>query len=318
MKPKILILEAIHERGVAALQAFAEVDIRLGLERAAQLAIIGDYDAIIVRSVIAVDEEFIARSTNLKAVGRAGTGTENINLPAAGKRGIKVFTVPAGNSISAAEFTIALMFCLTRNLSRAFSMTANNDFRRALLEGREFTNLKIGLVGLGNVGMAVAKRLHPFGCQIFGVDPEPMDGETFAATGGQLVKSFEELIGTVDVLSFHVRVTDETSLMLNQQTLARIKPGLLLVNTSRAHVIDDASLIDALNDGRVAAAALDVLHPEPPFDALPGQHTFKHQLMSHPNVITTPHMAASTEDAQYNIAIDLSTKLNSFFNHDIS
>jgi D-3-phosphoglycerate dehydrogenase / 2-oxoglutarate reductase len=314
MTPRILVLEEIHNDGLTALEAKAKVDVRLGLDRQSQLNIVDGYDAIVVRSVVSVDRELLDRARTLKAIGRAGTGTENIDLVAAAEKDISVFTVPTGNSISAAEFTIALMFCLTRHLPQAFEMAAAGDFRRNLLEGREFSNLSVGLVGLGNVGMAVATRLAPFGSKIYGVDPEPRDRDGFAALGGITVDTFSDLLPLVDILSFHVRVTDQTVAMLNEEAFAAMKPGMFLVNTSRAHVIDDEALLNALDTGQVAAAALDVLDPEPPFDADPGDHNYSHPLSSHPRVLATPHMAASTTDAQYNIGIDLARQLIHFFN----
>lgn len=309
IKPCIAILEAIHEDGIARLEDFATVDLRLGLPRAVQLEIIGDYEAIIVKSVTRVDEALIAAAPRLRAVGRAGTGIDNIDLNAAERQGIAVLMVPTGNTVSAAEFTIGLMLNLCRKLPDAFRAVAAGDFRRHLLEGRELGGLTVGLVGLGNVGMAVAQRLEPFGCSIVGWDPAPRDAAGFGSLGGRLVGNFEELLPLPDILSFHVRVTPGTTRMLDRTAIARTRPGTLVVNTSRGAVIDDQALLEALAAGHVAAAALDVIDPEPPFDAAPGTHDYDHPLLRHPKVLVTPHMAASTEDAQRRIAVDLAAQL---------
>jgi D-3-phosphoglycerate dehydrogenase / 2-oxoglutarate reductase len=312
MSCKTVIFEAIHDDGIKLLKQSGKVDLKLGLSRDEQLEIIANYDAVIVRSVTDVDAEFIHAAASLKAIGRAGTGTENIDMEAAKDRNITVLTVPTGNSVSAAEFTIALMFCLNRHLPRALDMVSEGDYRRHLVEGREFTNLNVGLVGLGNVGKNVATRLRPFGCKLFGIDPHPLDEEGFLSIGGTMLNSLAEMISKVDILSFHVRVTDDTSGMLDAECLAQAKRGLMLVNTSRAHVIDDIALLEALNKGIVSSAALDVLSPEPPFDADPCGQSYSHPLLDHPNVVVTPHMAASTADAQLNIALDLASQLNDF------
>ncbi len=309
MSPRIAVLEAIHPDGVARLETLATVDLRLGLERARLLEAVADYDVIVVKSVTEVDEVLLAAAPNLRVVARAGTGTENIDLEAAARRGVEVLTVPTGNTDSAAEFTVAQILGLCRRLGEAQRAVGAGDYRRHLLEGRELAALTVGLVGLGNVGMAVTRRLAPFGCRLLGWDPEPPDASGFAALGGTLVGSFDELLPEPDILSFHVRLTADTRAMLDAQALRRIKPGLLLINTSRGAVIDDRALLAALDDGRVAAAALDVLDPEPPFDAEPGTVTFAHPVLGHQKVVLTPHVAGSTVDAQRRIALALAEML---------
>ena len=309
MKPRIVILEAIHADGVAALRRFAEVEIRLGLSRAALLDTIGEFDTMVIKSVTRVDAELLAVAPRLRVIGRAGTGLDNIDDTGAEARGIEIVTVPTGNTVSAAEFTIAWILGLCRRLPETGRAIADGDYRRELLRGRELATLGVGLVGLGNVGMAVARRLQPFGCRIMGYDPAPPDPEGFKTLGGILTDSLDVLLPQIDILSLHVRLISETRHLIDSAALARVKPGLLLVNTARGAVIDDAALLDALNDGRVAAAALDVLDPEPPFDAEPGSVAFDHPLLRHPSVTVTPHMAAETEQAQQRITATLVRKL---------
>jgi len=309
MSPRVAVLEAIHDEGIARLRGFATVEVRLGLGRAELLEAVKDFEVIVVKSVTQVDEALLAAAPSLRVVARAGTGTENIDLEAASGRGVAVLTVPTGNTVSAAEFTVAQMLALCRRIPEAQRAVSLGDYRRHLLEGRELAELTVGLVGLGNVGMAVARRLQPFACTIVGWDPAPLDGAAFAALGGKMAASFEELLPAVDLLSFHVRLTPETRHMLDRAALAKVSPGLLLVNTARGAVIDGGALIEALDDGRVAAAALDVLDPEPPFDAAPGEAAYDHLLLGHEKVVITPHIAGSTGDAQRRIAIAIAEML---------
>ena len=309
MKPRIAVLESIHRDGIAQLDSFAVVDQHLGVSRAELLEIVGGYDAVIVKSVTRMDRELITRATALKVIGRAGTGTENIDIDFAAARGVRLLTVPTGNSVSAAEFTVAQILCLCRNLYVARSAVENGDFRRQPLEGRELAQLTVAIVGLGNVGTEVARRLRSFGCRMIGYDPAPRYPEALKTLGVQLKDSFEDVLSNADVLTFHVSLDKTTSGMLCRDALKHAKPGILVVNTSRGAVIDDQALLEALGNGQVAAAAVDVIWPEPPFDRPPGKEAFDHPLLAHPRVYVTPHMAASTEDAQRRIAIDLATQI---------
>ena len=167
----------------------------------------------------------------------------------------------------------------------------------------------MGLVGLGNVGRNVAQRLLPFGCRVMGWDPFPTAGEAFVKLGGTLCDSFTQMLPQLDLLSFHVPLTPQTANMLDRDALHNVKPGLRVINTARGGVIDPDALLEAVEDGRVSAAALDVISPEPPFDAEPGTASFSHPLLGHPRILVTPHMAASTSDAQQRIAVQLAASL---------
>lgn len=312
MMPKILVLERIHVAGLELMSRFAEVDVCLGLDRTGVLGRVPGADAIVVKSATKVDGALIDRATRLKVVGRAGTGTENIDLAYAAARGITVLTVPTGSTVSAAEFTIAQMLNLCRRLPAARAAVAANDFRRHLLEGRELGALTVGLVGVGNVGIAVAERLSAFGCALIGYDPYTVHDERFAALGGRLVESLCDLLRAADIVSFHVTQTRETTRMLDRKALEHVKPGAIVVNTARGAVIDDQDLIEALDNGRVAAAAVDVLEPEPPFESPPAETSYDHPLLHHERVFVTPHMAASTEDAQRRVAVELAERLEAY------
>ena len=314
MKPRVTILEAFHAEGIELLEQFAEVEILLGLSREDILEAIKDSVGIIVRSVVQVDKPLLDAASKLVVVGRAGTGTENIDLAATSSRQVVVLTTPTGNTVSAAEFTISQILGLCRNIKASHQAVERGDFRRQLLQGRELGALTVGLVGLGNVGMAVARLLKPFGCRVIGWDPTPPRLQDFLRLGGEMAESFNDLLPNVDVLSFHVRQSPETTDMLDDRALALAKHGLLVVNTARGGVIDQGALVRALESGRVAAAALDVITPEPPFDLAPDEHQFCHPLLNRTEVVITPHMAASTEDAQRRIARDLARQLGECLN----
>ena len=190
---------------------------------------------------------------------------------------------------------------------------SNKDFRRHNLEGRELKEMVIGLVGLGNVGMGVAERLQPFGCKLFGWDPSPVNKERFISLGGHYVDSFDEMLPKIDILSFHARLTPESYQMMDEFQFSIIKDGLYLINCARASLINNKALLVAIDTGKVKAAALDVLDPEPPFDLRPNEYSYDHNLLNHPKIIVTPHIGSSTVDAQKRIALDLADQIKKSF-----
>lgn len=309
MKPRIVILERIHDAGLKVLNEFSSVDFQFDSTAPALHASLQACDAVVVKSRTVVDEAFVAAAPRLRAIGRAGTGIDNIDVAAAERAGIKVLTSPRGNSVSTAEFTVLLMLSICRRLKETQERVAAHDYRRHLLEGHELAALTVGLIGLGNVGTEVARRLVGFGCHIVGYDPRPAFPKVLEELGIAICHSPEDVIRQADLLSFHVRLAEETRNMLNPETLALARPGLLLVNTSRGAVIDETALLQALDSGKVAAAALDVLKIEPPFDAEPNEHEFLHPLVAHPHVLATPHLAASTVEAQQRIATNIADQL---------
>lgn len=311
---RILVLESMHHDGTDRLRAAAHsVEVALGLDRHEQLTKVANVDAIVVKSVIRVDEELLGCARNLRAIGRAGVGTDNIDKAAAAARGIAVLTVPGGNADAGADFTVMQILCLIRNAYQAQQMMAAGDYRRDLLMGRDLCALTVGIVGLGHVGRGVAKRLRGFGCRLLGFSPEltPMD---FAALGIEPVANIDRLMQKVDILSLHVPLTSTTRNLIGAMQLENARPGLVLINTSRGAVVDETALANAVRTGRITAAALDVFDDEPPFDAIPGTHAYDNPLLHVPGIISTPHMGASTEDAQRNIALSLADKLIDYLN----
>ena len=309
MKPIITIFEAIHTSGIEYLAEFADIRLAYGVDRINCLKLTSESDAIVVKSVVQVDKELLGNSPRLRVIGRAGTGVDNIDVTEAKKMNIQVLTVPTGNSVSAAEFTLLQILSLCRRLPEVTNSTNENDFRRHLLEGRELQDMTVGLVGLGNVGMLVSERLKAFGCKILGWDPRSKDKGDFISHGGVYVESFEQLLSEVDILSFHARLTSDNYHMMGRKQFQKVKDGLLLINCARADLVDQNALLESVNNGKVAMASLDVLEPEPPFDLHPKEHNYQHQLLKHPRVIVTPHIGASTIEAQKRISLNLGEQL---------
>jgi len=309
MKPIITIFEAIHTSGIEYLAEFADIRLAYGVDRINCLKLTSESDAIVVKSVVQVDKELLGNSPRLRVIGRAGTGVDNIDVIEAKKMNIQVLTVPTGNSVSAAEFTLLQILSLCRRLPEVTNSTNENDFRRHLLEGRELQDMTVGLVGLGNVGMLVSERLKAFGCKILGWDPRSKDKSDFISHGGVYVESFEQLLSEVDILSFHARLTTDNYHMMGRKQFQKVKDGLLLINCARADLVDQNALLESVNNGKVAMASLDVLEPEPPFDLHPKEHNYQHQLLKHPRIIVTPHIGASTIEAQKRISLNLGEQL---------
>ncbi len=310
MRPKIVICESLDGDGIALLESFAEVVDGRGMGRAHLLhELVPSCQAVVVKSATVIDRAFLDCAPQLRAIGRAGTGLDNIDLDAAKERGIAVLTVEGANAGAAADFTLALILGLCRHLPQAVRMVDHGDFRRHLIEGRELSALRVGIAGLGRVGMGVAERLRPFGCALYGYDPDRSVYGAFESLGGTLVPSLPALAERSHLLTIHMPLTPETRGIVDRSLLAHLPHGAFLVNMARGAIIDDGALLEALDSGQIAAAALDVLEPEPPFDADPAAHAYSHALLEHPNVWMTPHMGASTRECQRLIAVRLAEKL---------
>ena len=313
MKPVVTIFEDIHPFGIETLEEFADIRLAIGANRNDQLILAASSHVIIIKSVVQVDEEFLDRASCLRVIGRAGTGTDNIDLVESKKRGIEVFTIPLGNTVTAAEYTILQILFLCRRMQEVIGFMARGDYRRHLLEGRELSSMTVGIVGLGNVGMSVAERLVPFGCELIAWDPCDLNKNKFLAMGGVFVNSLDELLPKVEILTLHARLNTDSRHIIDARVFSLVKKGMLLVNNARAALIDDRALLDAIKRKVVSAAALDVLDPEPPFDHDPDRDKYKHDLLGHPSVFVTPHIGASTIDAQKNISLALANKIQDHF-----
>ena len=305
MKSVITIFDSIHQSGIDKMSEFSDVNIAYGVDRKKCLELSSTSNVIIVKSGVEVDKELLNNSPCLSIIARAGTGVDNIDIVEATRLGIKVLTVPTGNSISAAEFTLLQLLTLCRRIPEVTDFINKNDFRRQLLEGRELNNMSVGLVGLGNVGMLVFERLKAFGCLVVGHDPYSNNIAQFVSSGGVHCKTFDELLSMVDIISFHARLTKDNIHMMGEEQFNKVKPGLLIINTARANLIDQKALLKSVENDIVSAVSLDVLEPEPPFELEPEQHNYQHPMLENEKIYVTPHIGASTVGAQQRISLDI-------------
>lgn len=296
---KVLITDPVEDRCAEILQAEGfQVDKRLGLPTSDLLNVIGDYDALVVRSSTRVTAEIINAGKKLKAIGRAGAGVDNIDVQAATRRGIIVMNTPGGNTISTAEHTMSLLLALSRNVPQAHASLQQGIWDRKKFTGTELAGKTIGIIGLGKVGREVAKRCQAFDMTVVGYDPV-LTREAALRMNVELV-DLEDVFRRSDFISVHTPLNEETHNLLNRETLRLCKPGVRIVNCARGGIVDENALLEALNNGIVAGAALDVFEHEPPID---------HPLVRHPRIVATPHLGASTEEAQEKVAQQIATQL---------
>jgi D-3-phosphoglycerate dehydrogenase len=293
---RILVLDGVNEAGVKALQRPGwQVDIVSERFTEAELIErIGAYDALIVRSATKVTAPVIEAGQRLKVIGRAGVGVDNIDLNAATEHGIIVVNAPDGNTIAAAEHALALMLALARNVPQADTSLKQGRWDRKHLVGVELRQKTLGILGLGRIGSAVARRAQTFEMRCIGYDPY-ISPEEAKRIGVELVP-LDTLLEQSDFITIHMPLTDETRYLLDADAIAQMKSGVRLINVARGGIVDEAALADALKTGKVAGAALDVFEEEPLTSS---------PLLDCPNVVLTPHLGASTEEAQLNVAIDV-------------
>ena len=307
MKPEIVILERINTSEIAILSKFADIKFYLGLSRKKYLEKIKNATAIIIKSVTKVDSELLDNAKKLKIVARAGTGLDNIDTKLLKKKKIKLISTPKANAISTAEFTLMQILNLCKRMPDVYPKLQKKDFRRHLFEGRELSQLSVGILGVGNVGIEVAKRLRPFGCKIYAHDINLKNIKKFKRLGGKYVASLSKLISKIDILTVHSNLTEKNKKMINKDQFNKIKKNIILINCARAELIDENALIKAIKAKKIIYAALDVSHPEPNYDQV--KKNSRHKLLKIKNIIYTPHLAASTIDAQRKISQELVFKL---------
>ena len=299
---KIIITERIAQDGVDYLlnQGF-EVDCKFGIQRDDLLEIIGNYDAIIVRSVTQINEELLSKAPNLKVVGRAGNGIDNIDVKACTKRGIIAVNTPESNIMSAGELAIGLAFAIFRNIPQAsYNAKVVGDFRRNRFNGIELDNKVCGIIGLGRIGSIVARKMIGINMKVVAYDPYVTD-EKFAKLGVEKCEKLEDLLKVSDLITIHTPKTAETIDILNEKELAMCKKGVRIVNAARGGLVNEKALYDALVSGQVAAAAIDVFATEPNYEKTPENQDYENPLLTLDNVVVTPHLGASTAEANYNV-----------------
>lgn len=296
---KILVSDAIAEEGIAKLrEAGFEVEVKTGLKPEELIKVIPEYDGLIVRSATKVTREVIQAGKNLKAIGRAGIGLDNIDAEAAKERGIKVLNTPAATTISVAELTMGHMLALARHIPQATASLKAGKWEKKQFMGTELYGKTLGIIGLGRIGREVAKRASAFGMDIVAYDPYVR--ETDVRDLGLKLLPLEDLLQYSDYITIHVPLTPETKHMLGKREFELMKPGVRIINCARGGVIDEQALYEALVSGKVAGAALDVFEEEPPKD---------NPLLKLDNVIGTPHLGASAEEGQLRAGVEIAEKM---------
>jgi D-3-phosphoglycerate dehydrogenase len=291
---RILVTETIAEAGLAALRAAAQVDVRTDLDKTQLLATLPDYDALIVRSATKVTAEVIRAGAKLRVIGRAGTGVDNIDVEAATQSGIVVVNAPAANSVAAAELAISFIMALARRLPQANASLQSGKWERTKFMGFEVRGKTLGLVGLGRIGTEVARRARGLEMNVLAYDPVVSTDR--ATQLGVTLATLDDVLAQSDFVSVHVPLIDSTRHLINTARLAQMKPTAYLLNAARGGIVDESALADALERHAIAGAALDVFEQEPPTNT---------PLMGHPNVIMTPHLGASTVEAQALAGVDV-------------
>lgn len=291
---KVLVSDNLGEAGIKMFESEPgfEVDVKTGFEPDALKNIINDYDALVIRSATKVTEDLLEAAKNLKVVGRAGIGLDNVDIPAATKRGVLVMNTPTGNVITTAEHTIAMMMALTRNIPWGTATLKDGKWEKKKLQGREIYNKVIGIIGFGKIGSIVADRARGLKMQVIVHDPY-IPAETIEKAGFEAV-SIEDLYTRSDYITVHVPKLKDTVGLLDKKAFDQMKDGVMIINCARGGIVSEADLNDALKSGKVAGAALDVFETEPP-GVCP--------LFEIDRVICTPHLGASTLEAQTNVAV---------------
>lgn len=300
---KVLVSDSLSEQGIGILRKEVDVDIKTGMSPEELKACIGEYDALVVRSQTRVTQEIINAATHLKIIGRAGVGVDNIDVEAATRRGIIVVNAPEGNMISAAEHTVAMMLSMSRNIPQANQSLKSGKWDRKTFTGVEVRNKTLGLIGLGRIGAEVAKRAQGLEMNILAYDP--FIGEERARDLGVTLTSIDEIIKTADYISVHTPLTKETRNIIDAEELEKVKRGVRIINCARGGIINEEALAEAVQSDKVAGAAVDVFVEEPPTNS---------PLLKTDNIIVTPHLGASTLEAQVNVAVDVAEQIINFKN----
>ncbi len=304
MTYRVLLADSLGAEGLARLRGQPDLDIdaKPGLSPAELLEIVDQYDALVVRSATKVTAEVIARAARLRVIGRAGIGVDNIDVDAATKRGIVVMNTPGGSNVTTAEHAIAMLLALARSIPQAAAAVRAGEWPRSKWLGIEVCNKVLGIVGLGNIGTIVAERAVGLRMKVIGYDPF-VTPEAAARLRVELVP-LEQLFARADFITIHTPLTAETRGLVGRDSLARMKRGVRIVNCARGGIVDEAALADAIREGHVAGAAIDVFEQEPP----PVDHPFR----ALEQVIATPHLGASTAEAQVNVAVAIAQQVGDF------
>jgi D-3-phosphoglycerate dehydrogenase / 2-oxoglutarate reductase len=304
MAPKVLVSDELSE---TAVQIFRDrgIDVtfepNLGKDKERLLEVIGQYDGLAIRSATKVTEKVLAAATNLKVVGRAGIGVDNVDIPAASKKGVIVMNTPFGNSVTTAEHAISLMMAVARQIPEANASTHSGKWEKSRFMGVELFNKTLGVIGAGNIGGIVCDRALGLRMKVVAYDPFLSDER--AVKMGVTKVELDELLARADFITLHVPLTDKTRNILSAENIAKCKPGVRIINCARGGLVDEAALAEAIKSGHVAGAGFDVFEVEPAKDS---------PLFGLPGVVVTPHLGASTTEAQENVALQVAEQMSDY------
>lgn len=300
---KVLVADKLSQVGLDCLagQEDVQVDVKTGLSAAELAEVVGDYDGMIIRSGVQVTEEVLANPGKLRCIARAGVGVDNVDVPTATAKGIIVMNTPGGNTVSTAELAMTLLLSLSRNIAPANASLVGGEWNRKAYKGTQVAGKTLGVVGMGRIGRTMAARAEGFEMRVLGFDPY-FSGKP-EGVDVEMVKDLDELLKRCDYLSVHVPKNSDTAGMIGAEQLALMKPTARIVNAARGGIVEPAALLEALNNDKLAGAALDVYLSEPPEDES------EKALIQHPKCLCVPHLGASTEEAQEQVAIDAAEQL---------
>lgn len=304
---KVLVSDKMGKAGIDIFenQDGIEVDVKSGLSPEELKQIIGQYDALAIRSATKVTKDILEAAVNLKVIARAGIGLDNVDIDQATKKGVAVMNTPGGNTVTTAEHAIAMMMALTRNIPRGTQTMKDGKWEKKLLQGREISNKTFGVIGFGNIGSIAASLAKGLKMKVIVFDPY-ISSEHIEKAGFEYV-SLSELYKRSDYITIHVPKMDATIDLLDARAFAKMKEGVMVINCARGGIINESDLYDAIQSGKVAGAALDVFVAEPPED---------HPLLTLDQVIATPHLGASTKEAQTNVAVASANQIIAYLLHD--
>ena len=305
---KVLVSDPLGKKGMDALkkEKNIQVDERAGLRPEELKKIIANYEAILIRSTTTLTKDIIEAAKNLRVIGRAGVGVDNVDLETATKQGIIVLNTPGSNTISTAEHTFSLLLALARNVPQADKSVKNGEWNRKKFTGVELNKKVLGLIGFGRIGKEVVKRANAFCMKVLVFDPF-ISKESVKEYPIEFL-DLETLLKNSDFISLHIPLTLETKNIINEKTLKLCKKGVRIVNCARGGVVDEKALFDAMNAGRVAGAAFDVYEKEPPIG---------NPLLELPNFVASPHLGAATEEAKENVALDVAEQVIDALNNRV-
>jgi D-3-phosphoglycerate dehydrogenase len=295
---KILVADPVAKEGIEALKAQADVDVKLGLKPDELRKVIGNYEALVVRSETKATADVIQAGKKLQVIARAGVGLDNIDVEAATRQGVVVVNAPTGNTIAAAEHTVAMMLALARHIPQANAKLKSGAWQRSDYMGTELRGKTLGIIGLGNVGSEVARRAQAFNMRLIGYDP--FVSSDYARNLAVELVTLEQLTKESDFITLHLPLTSQTKMLIGAKELSKMKPTVRIINCARGGLIDEEALLKAVKAGKVAGAAVDVFVKEPVTDSV---------LFQNEKIIVTPHLGASTTEAQASVALEVAEQV---------